>query len=162
MPSPNHRDSAVTVMRAPAVLLMLALALLGGACSASDEGDASPPDPAPAGELLDPAEFSSYMQDNPDVPAVNVHVPYEGHIEDTDAFVPFDEIENWEGLPADRAAPLVLYCRSGNMSATATETLAAMGYTNVVDLEGGMKAWTAAGFPLVTEDPPPESTTDAQ
>lgn len=107
----------------------------------------------PAGELLGPAEFARYMEDNPDVPVVNVHIPYEGHIEGTDSFVAFDEIADWVDLPDDRAAPLVLYCRSGNMSGEAAETLESMGYTGVVDLRGGMNAWTEAGFELLTEEP---------
>ena len=38
---------------------------------------------------------------------------------------------------------------SGNMSATAAETLAAMGYSDIVDLRGGMEAWQAAGRDLL-------------
>jgi rhodanese-related sulfurtransferase len=34
------------------------------------------------------------------------------------------------------------------MSATATRTLVEMGYTDVVDLAGGMNAWVETGRPL--------------
>ena len=40
---------------------------------------------------------------------------------------------------------IVLYCRTGGRSALATLTLKDMGYTNVVDLEGGFKEWVAEG-----------------
>lgn len=131
-------------MRKAIALPLLAILLIGAACSSGPD-QAEPPTTEEAGtvavssnRLLAPASFARYMEDNPDVPVVNVHIPYEGHIEGTDSFVAFDEITDWDGLPEDRSDPLALYCRSGNMSAEATETLAAMGYTNVVDLEGGM------------------------
>lgn len=41
--------------------------------------------------------------------------------------------------------PIVVYCRSGNRSATASQILAQAGYTNIYDL-GGLNAWTAQGF----------------
>ncbi|MEO5321698.1 rhodanese-like domain-containing protein [Mesorhizobium sp. CC13] len=77
---------------------------------------------------------------------VNVHIPYEGEIEGTDAFIAFDKMdENLDKLPKDRNAKVVLYCRSGRMSAVAAKRLAELGYTQVSDLSGGMIAWEASG-----------------
>lgn len=45
----------------------------------------------------------------------------------------------------DPNSRIVLYCRTGGRSALATLTLKDMGYTNVVDLEGGFKEWVARG-----------------
>lgn len=109
----------------------------------------------PASDAVAPEDFASFVADNPDAPLVNVHIPYEGHIEGTDSFVAFDEIADWEGLPADKDAPIAIYCRSGNMSATAAETLADLGYSQVADLDGGMKAWSAAGLGLLDDEPTP-------
>lgn len=39
----------------------------------------------------------------------------------------------------------ILYCASGGRSALATVTLAGLGYTDVAHLDGGIKAWRAAG-----------------
>ena len=89
------------------------------------------------------------MLDTKDFALVNVHIPYEGEIAKTDAFVPYNEIEkNLDELPAGENARIVLYCRSGRMSAIAAETLARLGYTNVSNVEGGMIAWETLGFPL--------------
>jgi rhodanese-related sulfurtransferase len=40
---------------------------------------------------------------------------------------------------------IVLYCRTGGRSALATLTLQDIGYTDVVDLDGGFKEWVAEG-----------------
>ena len=83
-------------------------------------------------------------------PLVNVHIPYEGEIAGTDLFIPFDQVEaKLAELPADRSAKLVLYCRSGSMSATVARALVRLGYTNVWNLDGGMIAWKQTGHPLV-------------
>ena len=56
--------------------------------------------------------------------------------------------QNMERLPADKAAPIMVYCGSGHRSAMAMETLRMAGYTNVKSLAGGAANWTAAGLTL--------------
>jgi rhodanese-related sulfurtransferase len=90
------------------------------------------------------------MLEKKDFPLINVHIPYEGEIAGTDLFIPFDRVETkLAELPADRNAKLVLYCRSGSMSATAARALVRLGYTDVWNLDGGMIAWKQTGHPLV-------------
>lgn len=131
----------------------LGLLALGAAACGGDDPDQISVDTtevATTSRLLDVDEFIDFLDTTPSAELVNVHTPYEGHIDGTDAFVPFDEIGTWESLPADRDAPIALYCRSGSMSAQATATLVDLGYTNLVDLDGGMNAWTTAGNALKT------------
>jgi len=81
---------------------------------------------------------------------VNTHIPYQGDIAGTDASIAFNEIQNHLGqLPADKNAPVVLYCRTGPMSIRAATTLAGLGYTRIYSLNGGFAAWAAAGLPMV-------------
>lgn len=97
------------------------------------------------------AGLREMLQDK-DFPLVNVHIPYEGEIEGTDLFIPYDEVEaHLDKLPADRDARIVLYCRSGSMSATAARELVQRGYTDVWNLDGGMIAWRAAGHEILNK-----------
>ena len=54
-----------------------------------------------------------------------------------------------EGVVADKAAPVVLYCAAGNRSAFAAKTLAELGYTNVHSLAGGFTDWKRNGLEIV-------------
>lgn len=53
-----------------------------------------------------------------------------------------------ESVIPDRDAEIVLYCGGGFRSALAAESLGKMGYRNVVSMDGGMRAWREAGYPL--------------
>ena|SRR5436190_17092362 len=50
----------------------------------------------------------------------------------------------------DKDAEIVLYCGGGFRSALAAESLQKMGYRNVVSMDGGIRAWREAGYPLET------------
>lgn len=99
---------------------------------------------------VSPLELKTLLA-NKNFSFINVHIPYEGEIEKTDAFIPFDAIaNNLDKLPTDKRAQIVLYCRSGRMSQEAANTLVKLGYTNVWNLDRGMIGWEQAGLPLIT------------
>lgn len=99
---------------------------------------------------LSPVEAQELLE-NEEVFVLNVHTPYEGKLEGTDAI-----IEDWENiaahqdqLPENKNTPLLVYCRSGRMSTSAVEQLKELGYTNIYHLDGGMRAWSDAGLPII-------------
>jgi rhodanese-related sulfurtransferase len=48
----------------------------------------------------------------------------------------------------DKSTTMVLYCGGGYRSALAAAQLQKMGYSNVISLDGGWRAWTQAGLPV--------------
>lgn len=49
---------------------------------------------------------------------------------------------------------IVLYCASGGRSALTAVTLRQLGYANVAHVDGGIKAWQAAGLPVADGNAP--------
>lgn len=131
-------------VRALVLLAVVLAAVAAGAVAIGTTGGGGD-DPVTSATRAGPEEFAARIGD-PAAFLVNVHTPYEGEIAGTDAFIVFDEIAGDPQLPADKDTEVLLYCRSGRMSAIAADTLVEAGYTNVIDLEGGMVAWEAAGM----------------
>lgn len=52
-----------------------------------------------------------------------------------------------ERIP-DKATELILYCGGGFRSALSADTVQRMGYTNVLSMAGGWRAWQAASAPI--------------
>jgi len=51
----------------------------------------------------------------------------------------------------DKSAKIVLYCGGGFRSALAGDNLQKMGYSNVLSMDGGWRAWTEAGLPTAKD-----------
>jgi phage shock protein E len=128
-------------------LALLAVLLLAGCQSKTGSGETV----SVAGgsyKNVTPKELNTMLK-NKDFVLVNVHIPFAGNLPNTDLSIPYDQIDhNLSKLPADKAAKIVLYCRSGHMSKIAAEDLVSQGYTNVWNLKGGMIDWEKAGFEI--------------
>ena len=60
--------------------------------------------------------------------------------------IPLPDLERRCGeIPSDR--PVLVMCQAGSRSAMAAERLRAIGFDNIVDIDGGFKAWSQAGLP---------------
>ena len=92
-------------------------------------------------KLVNPTEFSELIKKG-DGFLVDVHIPEQTHIPGTDAFIPYNEVLSYtDQLPKDKNTPILVYCRSGSMSKTASQEIANLGYTNVYDLDGGIDVY---------------------
>lgn len=99
-----------------------------------------------------PAEFSELLRSTPNAILVDVRTPgeyREGHLQNS-RLLPLQSLADTAAaaLP-DRDAPLAVYCRSGNRSTVAVNILHQQGYTNVINLTGGIMAWQGSGLPVV-------------
>lgn len=84
---------------------------------------------------------------NKDFVLIDTHIPEQKHINGTNVFIPYDDIENQlDKLPKDKDAKIVLYCRTGRMSEIAAQKLAERGYTNVYNVVGGIVEWVRKGY----------------
>src|SRR5688500_20143293 len=53
-----------------------------------------------------------------------------------------------EAKVTDKSTEVILYCEGGFSSALAADVLQQMGYTNVISMAGGWKAWNDTGEPI--------------
>jgi rhodanese-related sulfurtransferase len=99
-------------------------------------------------QTISVSELDSLVETN-DIVLINVHIPLEGNIPGTDAEIPFNDIEAYlSALPTDKDEKIIVYCRSGSMGKTASQTLVELGYSDVSNLDGGYLAWIEYGLPF--------------
>lgn len=97
-------------------------------------------------KMIDSAELNKIMQQK-DIFLLDVHIPEQQHIKGTDAFIPFNDIEQHQNkLPSDKNTAIYIYCEGGPMGNAASRSLHELGYVNLFNLEGGAHAWRKAGF----------------
>ncbi len=131
-------------------LLLIAAPVLGQAPAAQPTIGQRMPVPGGAYWEITVPQLQTMLTQK-DFPLINVHVPFNGDLPLTDASIPFDQIlAHLNELPSDKNAPVVLYCQSGPMGLRAATALAGQGYTRIYNLQGGMRAWGAAGLPMAT------------
>lgn len=98
-------------------------------------------------------EFANIVAEESDeYTIVNVHIPYEGEVAETDMSIAYNDIAALSSALPDKNAPIILYCRSGRMSEEASRALIELGYTNLYDVPGGMNAWQNSGQELLNAE----------
>jgi rhodanese-related sulfurtransferase len=139
-------------MRISSIVLatLIAIGIVGCSSTSNDEQTITTPEQNVSYQIMSIEELAGVMADKDRTfTVVNVHIPYEGEIEGTDYNVAYNDLDALKTTLPDKDAPIILYCRSGNMSEQAVQDLAELGYTQIYDVPGGMIAWESSGYTLV-------------
>jgi len=141
-PSIFLRDMAIRRKCSILAVLFLSMALIG--CIGESSGK---------WQRLNAVEFDEAIEEIEDAYLLDTRTQAEwendGHIVNA-TLIPHNEIDaRASELPEDKDTTILLYCRSGNRSQTAAQTLLDLGYTDVRDLETGIVGWKDAGYPVL-------------
>ncbi len=136
--------------------LLLGLLLLLVACGATPQ--AAPPQasvpqvsaPQAGFTTISVQELKSRLDAGTPLRVLDVRSPEEytqdGHLAGS-TLMPLPELATRSSELA-KDEPIACFCRSGNRSVAACEQLSAAGFTNLVNVDGGIRAWVAAGYPV--------------
>ena len=140
------------------VLGVWVMALFLSACGTSEKSGQSrdatntPVQGEAAYQTLTIDEFANIVETRADeYLIINTHIPYAGEVEHTDANIPYNDLNALMAAVPGKDTPVILYCRSGNMSQQASRALIEQGYTHVWDVPGGMIAWQESGRELLAK-----------
>ena len=139
-----------------AVVIMSCVAACGGGSNPTTSSTTAPSTAMPGTPVaveggstywsITPAQLHSLSPS--DLFIVDADTAYIGEIANTALFINSDTIsQNLDKFPSDKATKIVVYCASGMKSQTVAATLVQAGYTRVMELEGGIIAWQAQGYP---------------
>ncbi len=126
-------------------LTLLLLVALVSCSSANKSTDDSKP--------LDPTSFKKKMEESISFTLVDVRTPEEFAMNHLDGAKNMDvnAVDFAESAKTiDKSKPVMVYCKSGGRSATATTILREMGYT-VFELAGGILNWQSVGLPIASD-----------
>lgn len=128
-----------------AVLLWIAGAVLA-ACAPSGAGGGLP-------ARISPQEAQAMLDGEDNVVLLDVRTEAEwladGYAPQA-ILIPLDELDARLG-ELDRAATILVICRSGNRSQQGAQLLRERGFARVAEVEGGMRNWAAQGLEVACE-----------
>lgn len=102
--------------------------------------------------LLSPAEFQKQIETLPNEQLIDLRTANEivatGKIANAQA-IDFYEQKSFAQQVGqlDKQRPIMVYCARGRRSRQASQQLKDMGFTHIIDLDGGMGAWQQAQLP---------------
>ena len=132
------------------VVFIILMLVLITACGSTDDTSKSathlPSSTEAEYRTVDIETLATILEDNSDgYTIINVHIPYAGEIDGTDSNIAFNDMDALTAALPAKDTPVILYCRSGNMSEQATRALVELGYTQVWDVPGGIVSWQQSG-----------------
>lgn len=116
-------------------IIILVIGLMSITCKAQSNN---------VSKVVDVTTFKKEIT-NKNIQLIDVRTPEEyseGHIQGAILIDFFSEDFKTNLNKLDKKRPVYVYCKSGGRSGKTSEVLADMGFTKIVDLEGGFLAWS--------------------
>ncbi len=100
-------------------------------------------------KLIDPVAFKKEIAATPNAQILDVRTPEEyasEHLQNAQNvnWLSPDFVANTSKY--DKSKPVFVYCKSGRRSHLAAEKLAELGFTTIIEMEGGILKWTSEGL----------------
>ncbi len=123
----------------------LAITAVGIFALSSQAGPSASPTPTVMVAMVSPAEAHAKYQEGAFILDVRTQDEYnQFHIRGSTS-IPLDQLPNrLSEVPKDK--DIVVVCLSGHRAQSGAAILDNAGFSNVVSLEGGLQAWSAAGY----------------
>jgi rhodanese-related sulfurtransferase len=122
--------------------ILFLLLMSGIACTQNAAGQAK----------IKPDVFEQTLKTDKSAQLIDVRTPEEftsGHLENARNFDYYAPDFAKKLATLDKNKPVLVYCAVGGRSGSAAAQLKQMGFKNILDLEGGFRAWSAAGKKVV-------------
>lgn len=103
-------------------------------------------------KTLSPTDFEGKLATTKDKIVLDVRTPEEykqSHLAGAVLVNFYDKDFKQQVAKLDKTKPVFVYCAGGVRSGKATAQMADLGFTSLYNLDGGLKAWNAAGKPVV-------------
>jgi rhodanese-related sulfurtransferase len=100
---------------------------------------------------IDVSEAKELIETDPSIVILDVRTDGEYHSEHIEGAIniPVDELEQRIG-EMNPNTKLLVYCRTGNRSTIAAQTLLENGFTGFYHMQDGIEAWKQAGYPTIS------------
>lgn len=121
--------------------------IFAGCATAPENAPKTSVDTKPTINQLSATEVQNDAQ-KPGSQFIDVRTPEEfatGHAKGA-INIPLDKLDA-ESSKLNKGEPVYLICQTGRRSQKAAEQLAQQGFRELINIEGGTAAWTAAGLP---------------
>ena len=128
------------------LIILVAVLLLFAACGAAPEAAA----PEGGFATISVGELKARIDQGEELLVLDVRSPEEyaqdGHIAGS-TLIPLPELTQRMG-ELEQGQTIACFCRSGSRSLAACTQLAEAGFTRLLNVDGGIGAWRAAGYPI--------------
>jgi thioredoxin len=145
----EHKIGQMHICSMKTVYAFLSAVVLLIACQNSNSQSAHKNNGTP--QQVDAATFSQFIESKKDAQLIDVRTPGEfqgGYINGAMNLDINGADYSRQVSALDKTKPVLVYCLSGGRSATAARGLRQNGFSEVIELQGGIMAWNRSSLPL--------------